>query len=252
MLIQREIISKIEKWLPEREIIVLIGARQVGKTSILKLLKEHLQKEITFYFDLEDSFDLQICAEPNNFINNILSKGAKEDRTNYCFIDEIQYHPEPTKFLKILHDHHPYVKLIVTGSSSLSIKSKFKDALTGRKQVFPIYPLNFLEFLRFKKSDFESVKKSLNLFNILSDFELYKKYAAVTLEILPLWEEFIVMGGYPLPSLTREQELKHARLREIFNSYIQRDIKDWARITDVLTFSKVVLCTGQKLIYFKN
>jgi predicted AAA+ superfamily ATPase len=56
----------------------------------------------------------------------------------------------PTNFLKLIADRHRNLKLIVSGSSTLEIRQKFKDSLAGRKVVFEVYPLDFYEFLIFK------------------------------------------------------------------------------------------------------
>jgi hypothetical protein len=239
-LVRRNVLSQINPWLAEKEILVLLGARQVGKTSILRLLQDHLKDEPQFYFDLESTFDLTYTATPKHFVDYLSSKGLSSDRRTYCFLDEIQYHPDPTKFLKVIHDHHPNIKLIVSGSSSFAIRQKFKDALTGRKQVFHIMPLSFGEFLRFKRQQATSIKESLHLDTILDDFAAARKFHTLTPEMLPLWEEFVVYGGYPLPSLTADINMKQARLREIYNSYVQKDIKDLARIDDIVQFNQLV------------
>ncbi len=243
-LLRRDILRQITPWLAEKEILLLLGSRQVGKTSILRLLQDQVKEAPVFYFDLESTFDLSHTVSPEHFIDYLSSKGYLPSRRAYCFIDEIQYHPDPTKFLKVIHDHHPSVKLIVSGSSSFAIRQKFKDALTGRKQVFHIMPLHFGEFLRFKNHPNQTVKESLRLDVILGDFEAVRKFHTLTPEMLPLWEEFIIYGGYPLPSLTADTAMKQARLREIYNSYVQKDIKDLARIDDIVQFNQLVNFLG--------
>ena len=64
-------------------------------------------------------------------------------------IDEIQYLANPSSFMKLIADHHRYLKLIVSGSSSFAMKSKFRDSLVGRTVDFEIYPLSFREMLTF-------------------------------------------------------------------------------------------------------
>jgi predicted AAA+ superfamily ATPase len=172
------------------------GRRQVGKTSILRLLQAHLKDEPQFSLDLESTFDLAYTATPKYFTDYLSSKGLASGQRAYCFLDEIQYHPDPTKFLKVIHDHHPNIKLIVSGSSSFAIRQKFKDALTGRKQVFHIMPLSFGEYLRFKGHQATSIKESLHLDAIIGDFAAARKFHTLTPEMLPLWEEFVVYGGY--------------------------------------------------------
>jgi hypothetical protein len=239
-LIDRDVLKEIIPWLSEREILVLLGARQVGKTSLLRLLQNHVKDNPVIYLDLESAFDLAHAATPEKLVDYLFSQRTPKDRRVYCFIDEIQYHPEPTHFLKILHDHHPNIKLAVSGSSSFAIRQKFKDALTGRKQIFHVAPLHFAEFLRFKKHPEQSVKESLTLDTVLADFSAARKFHSLTPQILPLWEEFVVYGGYPRPSLTADTSMKQARLREIYNSYVQKDIKDLARIDNVVQFNQLV------------
>ena len=156
MLYKRNIQEKINKWLLEEEIIVLNGPRQVGKTSLLKLLQNELmlqqiREEQIFYLNLEKLEVLDdLNKSPENLLNYIKIKGKKA----YFLLDEIQYLDNPSNFLKHIYDEYrDKVKLIVTGSSSLELKAKLQDSLVGRKISFMVKPLCFEEFLRFKKSD---------------------------------------------------------------------------------------------------
>ncbi|MCD6276942.1 AAA family ATPase [candidate division WOR-3 bacterium] len=84
----------------------------------------------------------------------------RKNRKNFfVFLDEIQYIPEHSNLLKMIHDHHPDIKLIVTGSSSFEIRKKFKHTLAGRKRVFILHTLSFDEFLRFKRFQNTGVKR---------------------------------------------------------------------------------------------
>lgn len=238
-LFKRDIVDSIEKWMDKPEIIVLLGARQVGKTSIMKILYQKLAPNKYLYFDLEDTFTLQIFNSTRSFTDYIDSKGFNRQEKLYVFIDEIQYLPEPAKFLKLIHDHHPLIKLVVSGSSSFEIRRKFSDGLTGRKIVFTVYPLNFKEYLAFKKNSIESVKKEISFGETVMDFNRIRKYGSLTSEALPVFEEFMIFGGYPLPALTVEIEQKILRLKEIHNTYIHKDIKDLARIENLLQFNRL-------------
>ena len=238
-LFNRDIAAAIEKWLDKPEIIVLLGARQVGKTSIMKLLMQKLKSGEYLYFDLEDTDNIRILGEVNTFLDYISAKGLGKKKIK-VFIDEFQYLPHPAKFLKIIHDHHPNIKLIISGSSSFEIRKKFTDALTGRKVVFLVRPLSFREYLTFRKNEFAEVKKTLFLKNIIANFRKMKKYGVLSPKILPLYEDFIIFGGYPLPTLTIETENKIMRLKEVHNTYIQKDIKDLAKIENVAQFNRLV------------
>jgi len=137
MIYKRKIIDKINKFLASKEIIVLHGARQVGKTSIMRYLIEELKKNRrteVYYFDLEISRYLALAnAGHEAFVNYLEAIGYKKKAKAYVFIDEIQYLDNPSQFLKLFHDTFgDRIKLIVSGSSSFEIKKKFKNSLVGR------------------------------------------------------------------------------------------------------------------------
>lgn len=239
-LFTREIVGCIKKWFAQPEIIVLLGARQVGKTCLMKLLIQELKPKEYLYFDLEDTYNLQILSDVNKFLDYIRLEGLQNSKIK-VFIDEFQYLPQPANFLKIIHDHHPRIKLVISGSSSFEIRRKLSDALTGRKIIFTVHPLSFRESLIFNnKNEFAEIKSDLHFSNIIANFEKFKKYNLLTPKILPLFEEFIIFGGYPLPTLTSETELKVLRLKEVHNTYIQKDIKDLAKIENIVQFNRIV------------
>ena len=203
-LFPRKIIKKIEEWLDKPEIIVLLGARQVGKTSIMQLLMQKLKSEEYLFFDLEDTYNLSIFSNIDKFIDYLKIQQHGELKPIKVFVDEFQYLPQPAKFLKLVHDHYPQIKLIISGSSSFELQSKFTDALTGRKIVFNIYPLSFDEYLIFSQSEFADIKQEITLNKIITDYEKVYQYNVITPKLVPVMENFIIWGGFPLPSLTPE------------------------------------------------
>jgi len=216
-LLPRTILSNIKKSLFDRDILVLTGARQTGKTSIMHLIYNYLikQKNINpkdiFFFDLEDIQVLEAFEKYtfDKFANYIKKQSKKQ---KFVFIDEIQYLKNPSSFLKIIHDHYPKIKLIVSGSSSLELKRKFKDSLTGRKQIFIVNSLSFQEYLLFKNKP-KNQKE---------------------------FEEFSIFGGYPEIALINDFDKKASKLREIYTSYIKKDIKDLMNIENAAGFNKLV------------
>lgn len=214
MLYPRDILRKIKKVLFRDEFIILSGARQAGKTSVLLILKDFLEEKglKCHYFNLENpDYPKLFDAHPFNVFEAI----PKEKSKQYVFIDEIQYLKDPSNFLKLLYDEKKdAIKIIASGSSSFFIDKKFKDSLSGRKFLFEIYPLNFDEFLIFKKEEklLEEKKKKFSLY--------YKK------RIADLWEEYLIYGGYPKAVLAENAELKKMILEEIGSFYIKKDITD--------------------------
>jgi uncharacterized protein len=233
-IIKRTVIDDITRFISTRDIIVIHGARQVGKTSILTFLQEYLiaNGELTLYIDLEDSRFVSLLDKGvDEFITYLAEQGFSQKNLNesskklFVMIDEIQYLANPSSFLKLLADHHPYLKVIVSGSSSFEMKSKFKDSLVGRTINFEIYPLSFQEFLTFKGVAFTP-----------ADHFTKKKSA----ELQRLFTEFALYGGYPKIVLTQEIDIKEKYLQQIIDTYIRKDIRDLAEIRDVNKFNRLL------------
>ena len=141
MLVSRAIKDEIAmEFAKDRsKIVVVYGARQVGKTTLVEsVLKKTKGKILRINGDrLEKHRD--ISSRDLNALQSLL-KGS-----DVLFIDEAQRIPEIGINLKILYDHLPKLKIIVTGSSSLDLSSSLKEPLTGRKKQFNLYPISFLE-----------------------------------------------------------------------------------------------------------
>ncbi|TRZ77627.1 ATP-binding protein [bacterium] len=234
MIFPRNIFENIEKYLFTEDIVVLHGARQVGKTHILYYIENFLKdkEQKTYYIDLEDSRFVDILdAGVDEFVKHLNEEGILQSKSQkdkvFVLIDEIQYLENPSSFLKLIADHHKNIKLIVSGSSSFAIKSKFKDSLVGRTVNFEIFPLSFEEFLLFKK---QSINSSLQ-----------KKLTDKAVNELKEWfEEFTLYGGYPKIVLTKSVELKEKYLQQIIDTYIRKDIKDLADIREIDKFNKLL------------
>jgi len=233
-IFRRTVTEEIGRFLPTDDIVVIHGARQVGKTSILMLLQDQLQAsdEQTFYIDLEDSRFVSLLDKGvEEFVAYLAEQGfdlpalRAAGRKLYVMIDEIQYLANPSSFLKLLADHHRYLKIIVSGSSSFEIKSKFKDSLVGRTVNFEIYPLSFQEFLTFNEISFAP-----------ADHFTEKK----TAELRRLYIEFTLYGGYPKIVLTQGSEIKEKYLQQIIDTYVRKDVRDLAEIKDVNKFNRLL------------
>ncbi len=224
----REIFQKIIDYTKIPEIIVLHGARQVGKTTLMKMTIEHLKKEGTdniFYLDLEKEKYLELCNSGYQNIIKYAEARKQNNKKTYIFIDEIQYLDNPSQLLKILYDHYKdNYKIIVSGSSSFAIKSKFKDSLVGRTIDLEIFGLSFEEFL-----DFKNLKYNLN-----SDSKLAHD------ELKELFKDYMLYGFYPQIVLTDNIELKETYLENIIDKYIYKDIKDLANIKNIKKFNTLL------------
>ena len=225
MLYNRKLLNDIELFINTDDILVIYGARQVGKTSLLKLIIEKFSLKNYAYFDLEDLRFLELFETSHDRVINFIKQNYEinPNRKFYILIDEIQYLSNPTSFLKILHDHYKQFKLIVSGSSSFNIRKKFSDSLVGRTVNFELYPLDFEEFLNFKNF-------KISLKNRINEPIIIEK-------IKEFYKEYILFGGYPKIVLEENLKRKEIYLQQIIDTYIKKDIKDIANIRNILKFN---------------
>ncbi len=230
---KRDIFEEIKKYLYDDGIIVLHGARQVGKTHLLYYIENHLKNrgEITYYIDLENERFLDELNKGTEALIRLLEekldiKNFSAAKKLFVFIDEIQYLKTPSSFLKLAVDHYKHIKLIVSGSSSFEIRKKFKNSLVGRTINFEIFPLSFREFLLFKN------------YRLIPDKTITS--GVIINELKELYAEFILYGGYPQIALTKNIEKKEKFLSQIIDTYIRKDIRDLADIKDISKFNKLL------------
>jgi predicted AAA+ superfamily ATPase len=234
----RTIEKKIRDALVRKEAIFILGARQVGKTTLMKHLMEEFADNTTHYFDLEDPSNLSIINKVvNEFLAFLSSQELVENNTNYIFIDEIQYANDFSSLIKYIVDHHSNkYKLVLSGSSSLQIKKKFKESLVGRKLVFELYPLSFSEFCAFKDESIIS-KKLLEV----DPYKLEEDPLRFESEKLRnLLKEFLLYGGFPKVVLERKKEDKIRDLEDIVNSYIMKDIRHIFNLEKIEQFNHLI------------
>jgi uncharacterized protein len=238
MVHDRMLLPEIMAYLEDREALIILGSRQVGKTTLMKIIMERVSPPSrTFYLDLEDPHKLEIVqGGPDNLLDYMIAQGASGAAKNFVFIDEIHYMDNPSRFLKLIVDHYSEkIKVICSGSSSLDMKLKLHDSIAGRKLIFTLYPLNFGEFLSFKKKD--SLALALPAEPFIQDkdptrfsFDEYSR----------LFVEFMIFGGYPRVVLEDDYDKKEKLLGEIVGAYIYRDIRSLFSIGDISKFNNLV------------
>jgi len=135
MYLQRKLQDSIAEHFNDIPITAIIGARQVGKSTLAKLLLKN--KKDVIYLDLEIRTDKQLLEEPLQFFNI--------NRSKIICIDEVQLLPEV--FLEIRHfvDNNPKVKFLILGSSSPELLRQSSETLAGRIFYYELSPLILLE-----------------------------------------------------------------------------------------------------------
>jgi len=140
-MIERCIANNLRKTLESGKAVVLLGPRQVGKSTLSKMLLE--SREGVKWFTGDDPADRE--ALTNVSLNKLkLIIGTSET----VVIDEAQKISGIGETMKLITDHLPGVRLLATGSSSFQLTSEVGDSLAGRKREFKLFPVSFAEMVQ--------------------------------------------------------------------------------------------------------
>jgi len=251
----RKLIEDLKKWIDRREIYAIKGPRQGGKTTLLKILREYLIKEKgvnpdnIIYLTLEDRDVLEkFSQDPKEMVRSFIR--GKEGERFYFFIDEFHYLPDGGQKLKLLYDIFENVKFIVTGSSSLELTAKTSKFLVGRLFSFYLMQLSFEEFLNVKSSQLYNVYKEKSL--LLKDFIFKKKVPSIKKDIFSsdlqkFFENYALFGGYPEVIKTEDFSTKKIILKNIYETYISREIIELLKITDFSKFRRLTALLANQI-----
>lgn len=168
-----------------KDILVLLGARQVGKTTLLKRLYPGA------HYLLCDNESIRIALERYDIS---VYRQLIVEQTPVVVIDEIQLLSNPGRAAKILYDQMPGIQLIITGSSALEIRHKTGESLAGRKIEYHLYPLTLSEYLVQ-----QGIEKTLSD-RILSNILFKKKLSSSDIhryDLTGIVESVLLYGLYP-------------------------------------------------------
>jgi len=188
----------LDKYIKPNKVLVILGPRQVGKTTLLKDYLAAINKTIKYKLDVGDDIRIQELVSSINF-----SK-IKDYIKGYemIAIDEAQKIKNIGQGLKIMVDQFPGIKIIATGSSSFELSGQIGEPLTGRKITLTLYPVSQIE-----------------LNNLYNNYELKSRL-----------EEYLIYGGYPEVVASDTVEEKKRILNEIVGSYLLKDILELEKV----------------------
>jgi len=251
MFFERQIYSTLKGHIENKKATILIGPRQVGKTTLMKQLNLDLQtKYKCLYIDLDIYSQYEKIYSYENLINTLTLNGYENNNEQkfILFLDEFQKYSDVSNIIKNIVDHHPNIKVFASGSSSLAINNNIQESLAGRKRVVHVYPLSFEEFLNFKEKN-DLIGQLHKAADIKSDSlptlmpELYKEL-----------KEFLIFGGYPEVALSAQNEKKEV-LESIFDLYVKKDLVDFLDIDKIknakMLINHLALNHGQEINYNK-
>ena len=190
--IENDLKNRLEQTSGINKVIIIYGARQVGKTTLVKQLVKSVAKSSEYfncdYLDVQSMFSWENAGNLSNVVRNL----------EIIVLDEAQRIKNIGLVLKILHDEFPKLKVIATGSSSFELSNQVNEPLTGRKAVYKLYPLTFEEL----NHDLSFVESKRNLDRVLR------------------------FGLYPSVILN-DDKLAQENLNEITSSYLFKDILEF-------------------------
>lgn len=203
-MIQRRLQPIIENYLFKGKTIVIYGARQTGKTTLLEQMLEPYRGD-TLFLNGDDADIRGMLADLNaTKLIPIIGK------SKIVAVDEAQRIPETGLALKIIHDNFKDVQLIATGSSSFELANNISEPLTGRKFEFTLYPLSFGEMV--EHHGFLTEKRLL--------------------------ENRLIYGYYPDIALNVGQETK--LLKSLASSYLYKDLLTLDTIKKPVLLEKIL------------
>lgn len=195
----------IQKYLQTPEILLILGARRTGKSTLVYQLIDLLKvnpKSILFVNLDEPLF--QSKAEDPAFLSTLIEEYLiqhKEVRKYYVFIDEVQNYNHWIQTIKTLHDVNKHIKFVLTGSTSSFLKNTASTRLSGRYFTATMYPLTFKEFLEFSGLQRTTILQKRQAVNIYLQF-----------------------GGFPRVVLEKDEALKLDLLKNYFQTIYLKDI----------------------------
>ena len=142
MRVEREILSSIKKRFFQKKAILLVGPRQVGKTTLLKQIIEEIEESEILFLNCDEPETLQILENVSSTeLKNLV--GSKK----ILMIDEAQRAENIGITLKLITDNIPDIQLVITGSSAFDLRNRLNEPLTGRKFEYQLYPFSTAELI---------------------------------------------------------------------------------------------------------
>lgn len=207
MYIQRGVEPVIKKSLFQGKIIILYGARQVGKTTLVKNLAEKIGEDYG-YFNCDE---LDVLSKFQKADNSVALKQLIGNQ-KLIVIDEAQRIKNIGLKLKLLIDNYPEKQIIATGSSSFDLSNEISEPLTGRNFEFWLFPLSLSEIKR----------------------------EADPIEIERKLENILIYGSYPEIYQLDSIEQKSQRIKYLASNYLYKDILKFNHIRNSETVIKLL------------
>lgn len=245
-MISRTLSSRIQQRWFSGKAILLLGARQVGKTTLLKNLVPRLATSA-------------VWLNGDNPQDRALLSGINSDRAKRLFpegtvvvVDEAQRLENTGLTLKIIHDACPGIQLIATGSSSFELSDRIREAMTGRKWTFHLFPISIEELIR--ASSAVEVERSLESRLLYGSYpDLINRAGAEEDVLLELTTDYLYKDVFALRDLRKPEALDKLVQALAFQIGNQVSFRELAQLTglDKETVERYIWLLEEAFIVFR-
>jgi len=240
--------AELRDWLiqpPARRAILLSGARQVGKTTLLlqaiqSLLSDGIQPEQILYATLDHPLLKLVGIE--GLLKTWREVQPKPKGIKYLFIDEIQYAENWQTWLKHQVDFEKNRRIIVTGSA-VPLNTENQESGVGRWHTIRLSTLSFAEYLLIKKTDLPELPAVDSLAALRSwKTGEFIKIGEFARPLQPHFHEYLLRGGFPQTAMVESVVLAQRLLREdIVDKVLRRDMTALYGVRRVLELERTFL-----------
>lgn len=209
-------------------IVLLIGARQVGKTSIMKMYPAGDFRNSLFL----NGQDVEVAARFQQFstIEQYLKVYLNDNLDGLLLIDEFQFIQGVSTMLKLLVDKYEKLHILCSGSSSLDVLQNVEESMAGRVRAIEVLSLSFSEYLLFKDEKLWRLQQESPV-----DSE-----ASLTAPLHQLYQEYLIYGGLPRTALTNNYQEKVELLNDINQTYLLNDVRRYIANEHFVGFNKLL------------
>ncbi|WP_277656198.1 ATP-binding protein [Seleniivibrio woodruffii] len=222
---QRKYTAELLNSLTKKHITVLRGIRRSGKSTLMKIMINHLIASVSpreiLYLNLDDPFFMPVSKDPEKLYDVItIAEKLTQQKIKYLFLDEVQAVDGWEKFVKTAYDTDAFNKIVLTGSNSMLLGSGLAKLLSGRYIDTQIYPLGFSEILKIN--------------GIESRMDIIKKLP----EVLRITDGMLKYGSFP-EVYDAEEDDKRSILSAYYETILLKDCVSLGEIRDYKSFKEL-------------
>ena len=224
-LYNRDILQTIINRLELKQIEAIQGIRRSGKSTLFKLIINHLSKSCDpkeiLYINFDDPFFIPFYKEPTKLYSVIeTAQKITGKRVKYLFLDEVQSIIGWERFVKSVYDQELFKKIFITGSNATFLNSKLAKLLSGRYLSSIVYPLSFAEILKIK------------------GFNGYLDMLERSYEVLQIVDNMLKFGSF-VEVFESKDEFKRDLIKSYYDTIILKDCVANNSIRDVKSFQEL-------------